>query len=171
MLFNIFIIYLFIYFPLQILFPFWYTLPLFLRPALVSKRISLPPTTHTTRTLNSLRPPVSWWLGVSSLIEPRPSSPLLYMFWGASYQWVYVAWLVVQCLAVQRYAYFQIIRSMPKGENVKAIRENKKYWYLIIFEERWNIITFILNIKRMITPYVPTNLKPWIKPNQLLKFS
>lgn len=59
MLFNIFIIYLFIYFPLQILFPFWYTLPLFLRPALVSKRISLPPTTHTTRTLNSLRPPVS----------------------------------------------------------------------------------------------------------------
>jgi len=37
--------------------------------------------THPTRSLNFLGPPVSWGLGASSLTEPRPGSPLLYMCW------------------------------------------------------------------------------------------
>ena len=40
------------------------------------------PITHPSRLLNFLRPPVSSGLGVSSLTEPRPCSPLLYMCWG-----------------------------------------------------------------------------------------
>jgi hypothetical protein len=37
--------------------------------------------------LNSLGPPVSWGLGISSLNEHRPGSPLLYVFWGLHICW------------------------------------------------------------------------------------
>jgi hypothetical protein len=40
------------------------------------------PNPHPTWPLNSLGPPVSWGLGVSSLNEHRPGSPLLYVCWG-----------------------------------------------------------------------------------------
>ena len=63
----------------------------------LSTWMSPPPTPYPTRPLNSLGPPVSWGLGTSSLTEPRPSSPLLYVCWGP-HQLVYAAWLVVQCL-------------------------------------------------------------------------
>ena len=43
----------------------------------------LRPTWH----LNSLRPPVSWELGASSLNEHRPSSPLQYVSWGPHISW------------------------------------------------------------------------------------
>jgi hypothetical protein len=56
-----------------------------------------PTHTHTTWLLNSLGPPVSWGLGASSLNEHRPGSPLLCVL-VASYQLVYPACLVVQCL-------------------------------------------------------------------------
>ena len=47
-----------------------------------------PPHTHThTWPLNSLGPPVAWGLSVSSLIEHRPGSPLLYMCWGPHISW------------------------------------------------------------------------------------
>jgi hypothetical protein len=56
-------------------------------------------TPHPTWLLNSLGPPVSRGLGASSLNEHRPGSPLLYVCCGgASYQLVYAACLVVQCL-------------------------------------------------------------------------
>jgi hypothetical protein len=42
---------------------------------------------HPTRVLNSLGPPVSWGLGASSLTEPRPCSPLLYMCWEPNNSW------------------------------------------------------------------------------------
>jgi hypothetical protein len=48
----------------------------------ISTRMSPCPTPHTTWPLNVLEPPVSWGLGESSLIEHRPSIPLLYMCWG-----------------------------------------------------------------------------------------
>ena len=38
-------------------------------------------TAPPTRPLNSLGPPGSWGLGASSLTEPRPDCPLLYMCW------------------------------------------------------------------------------------------
>jgi hypothetical protein len=52
-------------------------------------RMSPPPITPRppTRPLNTLGPPVSWGLGVSSLTEPWPSSPLLYMYWGPHISW------------------------------------------------------------------------------------
>jgi hypothetical protein len=40
------------------------------------------PTFYYTRPLDSLRPPVSWVLHASSLTEPKPGSPLLYVCWG-----------------------------------------------------------------------------------------
>jgi hypothetical protein len=40
------------------------------------------PPSHPTWTLNSLRPPVSWRFSESSLSEHRPSSPLLFVYWG-----------------------------------------------------------------------------------------
>jgi hypothetical protein len=49
--------------------------------------LPLPPTSHPTRPLNFLRPPVSWGLGVSSLTEPRPGNPLLYVCWGPHTSW------------------------------------------------------------------------------------
>ena len=66
----------------------------------VSERMfhrSPPPNTppHQTSPLPGF--PVSWELGAYSLIETRPSSPLLYVCMGASYQLVYTACLVAQC--------------------------------------------------------------------------
>jgi hypothetical protein len=48
---------------------------------------SYPFTTHPMWPLNSLEPPVSWGLGASSIIEHRPSSPLLYVCWGPHISW------------------------------------------------------------------------------------
>jgi hypothetical protein len=45
------------------------------------------PTLHPTWPLNSLGPPVSWGLVISSLNEHRPGSPLLYVFWGPQIIW------------------------------------------------------------------------------------
>jgi hypothetical protein len=50
-------------------------------------RMSTPPIPHPTRPQNSLGPPVSWELGASSLTQPRPGSPLLYMYWGPHISW------------------------------------------------------------------------------------
>ena len=52
------------------------------------------PCPHPTRPLNSLGPPVFWGLGASSLTEPLPGSPLLYVL-GAEYKLVYAVWLVL----------------------------------------------------------------------------
>jgi hypothetical protein len=53
----------------------------------VSTRMCLPPTPMKPDPLNSLWPPVPWGLGASSLAEPRPSSPLLYMCRGPCISW------------------------------------------------------------------------------------
>jgi hypothetical protein len=45
------------------------------------------PLPHSTWPLNSLVPPVSWGLGVPSVNEERPSSPLLYVCWGPQISW------------------------------------------------------------------------------------
>jgi hypothetical protein len=50
---------------------------------------------HSTWLPNTLGPPVSLGLGASSVNEHRPGSTLLYVCWGASYQLVYAASLVV----------------------------------------------------------------------------
>jgi hypothetical protein len=53
----------------------------------VSTRMSPPPTPYPTKPLNCMGPPVSWGLGASSLTEPRPGSPLLYMCSGPHISW------------------------------------------------------------------------------------
>ena len=53
---------------------------------------------NPTRPRHSLGSPVPWGIGTSSLTEPRPGSPLLYICLGASYQLVFADWLVVQYL-------------------------------------------------------------------------
>lgn len=53
----------------------------------VSTKMSPPLTTLPTRPLGILRPPVSWGLAASSLSEPRPVSPLLYMCLGPPINW------------------------------------------------------------------------------------
>jgi hypothetical protein len=53
---------------------------------------------HPTNPLPFLGPQVSQSLGVSSLTEGRPGTPLLYMCKGTSVQLLYAAWLVTQCL-------------------------------------------------------------------------
>jgi hypothetical protein len=67
----------------RIFFPFWSTLQLFHTPYLLPATclledvlVSHPPLHQTS---NLLEPPVSWGLGVFSLTEVRPGSPLLYM--------------------------------------------------------------------------------------------
>ena len=77
-------IYLFIYFTTGFIPPALSTLQLFHFPYLLPTPCLHEdvPTPNPTRPLNSLGPPVSWGLGASSLTEPRPSSPLLYMCWG-----------------------------------------------------------------------------------------
>ena len=57
-----------------------------------------PSNPYSTRPPHSLGSQVSWVLGASPFTEARPGSPLLYMCQGASYQLVYAAWLVTQCL-------------------------------------------------------------------------
>ena len=48
----------------------------------------VPPTpSHPTRPPHSLGPQISWGLGLSSLIEPKTSSPLLYMCWEPHISW------------------------------------------------------------------------------------
>jgi hypothetical protein len=44
--------------------------------------------------LNSLRLPVSWWLGASSLTKSRPGSPLLYLSGGLWFSWTWAFWRV-----------------------------------------------------------------------------
>jgi hypothetical protein len=63
-----------------------FTLPLS-SPLPVFTRMSPQPIIHPTRPLNSLGTLVFWGLGASSLPEPRPSSPLLYMCWGPHISW------------------------------------------------------------------------------------
>jgi hypothetical protein len=60
------------------------TVPHTIPPSPISK---MPPLSDPTRPPNSLGPQVSWGLGVSSLTESRPSSPLLYMCWGPHTSW------------------------------------------------------------------------------------
>jgi hypothetical protein len=50
------------------------------------------PSPHPTRPLNFLGPAFSGELGASSLIEPRPSSPQLYMCWGPHISWCTLGW-------------------------------------------------------------------------------
>jgi hypothetical protein len=45
------------------------------------------PNPHLTWPLNSVRPPVSWELGASSLNEHRPGSSLLYVCWQPHISW------------------------------------------------------------------------------------
>jgi hypothetical protein len=56
------------------------------------------PTFHPIWALNSLGSPVSWGLGASSLIKSQSwQSSAVYVL-GASYQLVYVAWLLFHYL-------------------------------------------------------------------------
>jgi hypothetical protein len=50
-------------------------------------RMSPSPKSHCIRPLNSLGPTVSRGLGVSSLTEPRNSSPLLFICWEPHISW------------------------------------------------------------------------------------
>ena len=52
----------------------------------VSMRMSSPPP-HPIRPPDSLGSPFSWGLGESSLTEPKPSSPLLYVCWEPHISW------------------------------------------------------------------------------------
>jgi hypothetical protein len=45
------------------------------------------PYSHPTISCHSLGHQVSWGLGISSLTESRPGSPLLYIGWGANINW------------------------------------------------------------------------------------
>jgi hypothetical protein len=56
-------------------------------PQPISKMSPQPHTSHTLPGLPIPRPQVSQELGVSSLIEARPGSPLLYMCWGPHISW------------------------------------------------------------------------------------
>jgi hypothetical protein len=58
--------------------------------------------THTIWPLNSLGPPVSWGLGVLSLNEHRPGSPLLYVCWGLHISWcmLHVWWTSIWEISV-----------------------------------------------------------------------
>ena len=78
-----------VWFSLLILFNFFFfytpdCIPLLVHPLTVWHPIPPP---HPNRPLNSLGPPVSWGLGASSLTEPRPGNPLLYMCWGPHITW------------------------------------------------------------------------------------
>jgi hypothetical protein len=85
-------IYLFIY--LFILHSTVYFPPSLPSDCSTSHNFSLSPTLPLThQTCKLLGPPVSYVLGTSSQIEPRPSSPLLYMCWGPSIS-AGVCWLV-----------------------------------------------------------------------------
>ena len=50
------------------------------------------PTPPPTRSPHSLRPPVSWGLGASSLTESKPRSPLLYTCCGP-----HISWYMLTC--------------------------------------------------------------------------
>jgi hypothetical protein len=66
--------------------PWMFHIP-YLLPNYLSPRESPYHPAPTQPDLNFLRPPVSWGLGASSLTEPRPSIPLLYMCWGPHISW------------------------------------------------------------------------------------
>ena len=72
----------------------FYSLPIYLLtvphpilPPHTHLHVNVIPTLYPIWPLNSLGPPVSWGLGVSSLNEHRPGSPLLYMCWRHHISW------------------------------------------------------------------------------------
>ena len=94
----------------------------------VSTRVSPPLTTHVTRPLNYPGPPVFWGLHASSLTEPKPGSPLLYLCW-VSYQLVHASWWEISgvqvnwdcwssCRVALLLSLFQLFLFQPHGQQL-----------------------------------------------------
>ena len=85
-------------------------------PLLSSKKRSPPlyPHHHSPSPPFSLKPPVYWWLGASSLKEDKTGSPLQCVL-GVWYQLVYISWMMAQCLRDLRSPHQLRLLILPRG--------------------------------------------------------